>query len=338
MADNVTTQSATPATLPASTVISTEEVTNLNGSAVTAQHVQRLLPTVRTADGTAQDVDSSHPLPVTMSTPSGAATAANQASEISTLADILAALPVDPATQTTLAAVLAKLSADPATQTTLAAILAKLNASLAVTGTFYQATQPVSGTVTANAGTNLNTSALALESGGTLDDILTAILAVGTAVAAQADQTEAQPVSDNGGSLTVDGTFWQATQPVSLASVPSHPVTNAGTFATQAEQLGTWTVGLTKAATPTQTSVPNATSSTSLLASNTSRLGATIFNDDTASTGATLKVKLGATASSTSYTVAIAPQGYYEVPYGYTGAIDGIASAATGNARITELT
>jgi hypothetical protein len=50
------------------------------------------------------------------------------------------------------------------------------NASVAVTGTFWQATQPVSGTfwqatqpisgtVTANAGTNLNTSALALESG-----------------------------------------------------------------------------------------------------------------------------------------------------------------------------
>lgn len=40
-----------------------------------------------------------------------------------------------------------------------------------VSGTFWQATQPVSGTVTANAGTNLNTSALALESGGNLDDI-----------------------------------------------------------------------------------------------------------------------------------------------------------------------
>src|SRR6478752_7873333 len=37
------------------------------------------------------------------------------------------------------------------------------NASLAVTGTFWQATQPISGTVTANAGTNLNTSALALD-------------------------------------------------------------------------------------------------------------------------------------------------------------------------------
>ncbi|MEK9207069.1 MAG: hypothetical protein AAB922_01205 [Patescibacteria group bacterium] len=36
-------------------------------------------------------------------------------------------------------------------------------------------------------------------------------------------------------SLAVTGTFWQATQPVSLASVPSHAVTNAGTFAVQVD-------------------------------------------------------------------------------------------------------
>lgn len=36
------------------------------------------------------------------------------------------------------------------------------------------------------------------------------------------------------GSVAVTGTFWQTTQPVSLASVPSHAVTNAGTFAVQA--------------------------------------------------------------------------------------------------------
>ncbi|WP_398469666.1 hypothetical protein [Tardiphaga sp.] len=47
-------------------------------------------------------------------------------------------------TNTGLSSVLAKLSADPATQTTLAAILAKLNSSVAVTGTFWQATQPIS--------------------------------------------------------------------------------------------------------------------------------------------------------------------------------------------------
>lgn len=55
-------------------------------------------------------------------------------------------------------------------------------------------------------------------------------------------------ISDGGGAITVDGTvavtgtFWQATQPVSLASVPSHDVTNAGTFAVQAAQSGDWAV------------------------------------------------------------------------------------------------
>lgn len=47
------------------------------------------------------------------------------------------------------------------------------------------------------------------------------------------DSTGVVTVDDGGGSLTVDGTFWQATQPVSLATVPSHEVTNAGTFAVQ---------------------------------------------------------------------------------------------------------
>lgn len=64
-------------------------------------------------------------------------------------------------------------------------------ASFAVTGTFWQATQPVSGTVTANAGTNLNTSALLTQS-----DFDTKWAA----------------------GLGVTGTFWQATQPISAAS------------------------------------------------------------------------------------------------------------------------
>jgi len=63
------------------------------------------------------------------------------------------------------------------------------------------------------------------------------------------------PVTDSGGSLTVDspvgtplyvrlsdGSSAISTLPVSLASVPSHEVTNAGTFAVQAAQTGTWTV------------------------------------------------------------------------------------------------
>jgi hypothetical protein len=47
---------------------------------------------------------------------------------------------------------------------------------------------------------------------------------------------------------------------------------------------------------------------------------------------------MGTTASVTSYTAQVFPSGYFELPYGYTGEIDGIWSAAVGNARITEVT
>lgn len=91
-------------------------------------------------------------------------------------------------------------------------------------------------------------------------------------------------------------------------------------------------------ATGTTTSVDNAVTVQTLKAANASRKGLTIFNDDTATTGAVLKIKLGAAAAADSFTYAIPPQGYYEVPYGYTGIVTGIASAATGSARVTELT
>lgn len=88
-------------------------------------------------------------------------------------------------------------------------------------------------------------------------------------------------------------------------------------------------------ATATLTNVNDTNVSTTLLASNSSRLGATIHNDSTA----ILYVKFGTTASTTSYTVKMVADSYYEVPYGYTGRIDGVwASDASGAARITEMT
>lgn len=64
MADDAVFQSATPATPPAGTRVSAEEVTTLNGGAVTAQLVQRIIHALRTADGTAVDVTTANPLPV----------------------------------------------------------------------------------------------------------------------------------------------------------------------------------------------------------------------------------------------------------------------------------
>lgn len=81
-------------------------------------------------------------------------------------------------------------------------------------------------------------------------------------------------------------------------------------------------------------SVSVTTSNLTVLASNSSRKGATIYNES----GAIAYVKLGATASTTSYTIQIIIGAYYEVPYGYTGIIDGITSSGTAVLRISELT
>lgn len=89
-----------------------------------------------------------------------------------------------------------------------------------------------------------------------------------------------------------------------------------------------------KSATATGSNVTASASSGQLLASNTARLGATIYNDSTAA----LYVKFGTTASATDFIVKLAAGAYYEVPQPvYTGRIDGIWAAANGNARITEL-
>lgn len=118
--------------------------------------------------------------------------------------------------------------------------------------------------------------------------------------------------------------------PVVLASDQAAiPVTLTSTTVT-----GTVTTKETRAATSSVTSVADTASSTTLLASNANRLGATIHNDSTVA----LYLKLGATASTTSFTVKMAADSYYEVPANYTGIIDGIwASDASGSARITEL-
>jgi hypothetical protein len=93
-----------------------------------------------------------------------------------------------------------------------------------------------------------------------------------------------------------------------------------------------------KSGTSTLTGVSASASSVSLLASNTSRLGGTIVND---TTSATLYVRLSsssAAATSGNYTTILPPGAYYEIPFGYTGAIQGIWTAATGFANVDELT
>lgn len=79
---------------------------------------------------------------------------------------------------------------------------------------------------------------------------------------------------------------------------------------------------------------PTSTSATTLKAANAARKGLTVYNES----GAVLYVKLGPAATATDYSYAMPASGYYEVPYGYTGAVTGILASGTGNAQVTELT
>lgn len=96
--------------------------------------------------------------------------------------------------------------------------------SLTVDGTFWQATQPVSGTVTANAGTGtmaVSNTVLSVVGGGTE--------ATAQRVTIANDSTGVLSIDDNGGSITVDGTVAVS----GTVTVASHAVTNAGTFVVQ---------------------------------------------------------------------------------------------------------
>ncbi len=81
------------------------------------------------------------------------------------------------------------------------------------------------------------------------------------------------------------------------------------------------------------TNISASASSVTLLSANQNRLGATFFNDSSN----ILYLKLGATASTTSFTVKILSGGYYELPFEYIGIIDGIWDGTNGAVRITEL-
>jgi hypothetical protein len=75
-------------------------------------------------------------------------------------------------------------------------------------------------------------------------------------------------------------------------------------------------------------------SNTSVLASNANRMGAVIYNDSST----IALVKLGASASLTSFSVKLIQDDYYEVPFSYTGAITGITASGTATLRVTEFT
>lgn len=117
------------------------------------------------------------------------------------------------------------------------------------------------------------------------------------------------------------------------AAIPTAMSTDGDSVFAYADRSGRQVV-TSKAATSTLSNVSGSATNVTILASNTSRLGAVVYNDSTA----ILYLKFGSTASTTSFTYKMQPDATVEVPFGYTGVIEGLWSSATGSARVTELT
>lgn len=180
------------------------------------------------------------------------------------------------------------------------------------TGAATEATlSSLNGKVTA-CNTGAVTISAALPAGGNKIGDVGVLTLPNVTLASQANPfTSAVPVSDNGGSITVDGTV-------------------------AATQSGTWSVATATYSSSAVSSVTSAATNTVLLASNASRRQAVLYNDcDKA-----VYVKLGTTASNTSFSYRLQPNQTLELPTPvYTGAIDGIwDSSPTGSMRVTEIT
>lgn len=93
--------------------------------------------------------------------------------------------------------------------------------------------------------------------------------------------------------------------------------------------------GQTVSSQNAETQVASSTTAQTLLAANRQRQGATVYNASTA----ILYLLLGSgTPSSTNYTVQMAASSYYEAPFSFQGAIQGVWASANGYAYVGELT
>lgn len=114
-------------------------------------------------------------------------------------------------------------------------------------------------------------------------------------------------------------------------------VTSASVIATLVPSasiiVGGWATAATASvrdigASTTTVSAANASiTNFTFLTSSVNRKGATFFKEGSN----TVYIKLGATASATSYTVKLSNNGYYELPEDYTGQVDILFSTAVAN-------
>lgn len=193
------------------------------------------------------------------------------------------------------------------------------------------------------------------------------------------------------GTVPVSGTFWQATQPVSLASLPASTVTvsslpaisgtvtaNGGNFASETTNApshsiqlgwnetlygygfravnndgdelpvrnsgavevgslpaisGTVTASSVQGTSVTTSNFTSTTASTTLASANASRRGLTVFNEGAGN----LHICAGATATTIAYQVRLSAGDYWECPAIQTSLTHSAQFASSGTARVVEI-
>lgn len=208
--------------------------------------------------------------------------------------------------------------------------------ALQITGsisTVAAGTQTVTGTVAIQGLTNVSGALPVFLSASNLLTITGAITVANTPTVVQG----------NAGSIG-QSWFTRLTDGAAALGVIANPlfVTGSVTTTPTGVQTVTGSVAISGVANVRQfgnptavlTNVASSITSVTILASNANRKQAIIYNDSTKK----LYLKFGATASTTSFTILVFRDSYYEVPGNYSGIIDGIWDAVNGSARVTEIT
>jgi hypothetical protein len=118
-----------------------------------------------------------------------------------------------------------------------------------------------------------------------------------------------------GGYFYYDGTLETNADPASYISL-------SGTISFYAVSGNARVIEYT-ASGSTETNVAASMNDGTILASNASRKGASIYNDSTSSSYLYLLLS-NASSSASNFTIKMAPGGYYELPAGYTGPVKGL--------------
>jgi hypothetical protein len=211
-----------------------------------------------------------------------------------------------------------------------------------------EATAAITGTVTVDirvsAGTGLSTQAGGAGGGG---DASAANQVTGNASLASIDtKTPAlvsgrQPVDGSGVTQPVSGTFWQATQPVSLATAPTTPVTGTFWQATQPVSGTFWQPTQPVSGTVTSNAGTNLnTSALALSATQTDRSQKTQITDGTRD-GTVKAASTAAQAADTSLVVGLSPNSPLPAGtavIGHVIADSGSTTAVTGNVTVQQAT